>query len=76
MTLQEPFRKEVLRLVGSFFQGRPDKAKLWMSTKNPLFGNISPDSMLAMGRGQKLLQIVKYQLDEIHRLHEAIEEAE
>lgn len=40
------------------------KAKIWMGTQNPLLGNISPDTMLKIGRFDKLQQFIYDQMSE------------
>ncbi len=54
---------ECYRLVGEFFKGDKKKTNLWFESKNPLLGNVSPDDMLEMGRGWKLLKFLQAQLD-------------
>lgn len=36
-----------------------EKAALWMTTPNPMFGNIAPVTMIKAGRAQKVLQFIE-----------------
>ena len=57
---------EVRRLVKAHFNGDLNKTALWMSTANPLLGNVTPEAMVMAGREEKLLQFVKTQLESNH----------
>ena len=57
-------RNEVFTLVLEYFHGARDRAELWMTSKNPLLGDVTPDDMIAMGRGQKVLRWVRESLSE------------
>lgn len=61
---------EARRLVREHFQGDQDKTSRWMSTRNPMLGNHSPEDMVMAGREEKLLAFVKAQLEENHGLSE------
>ncbi|MES2215627.1 MAG: hypothetical protein V4485_06450 [Pseudomonadota bacterium] len=54
---------ECYRLVGEFFKKDKEKTKLWFESKNPLLGNISPEDMLSIGRGWKLLKFIQNQME-------------
>lgn|SRR5579859_4911248 len=41
-----------------------EKAKLWMTAKNPLLGNQTPLEMLSLGRYNKLVEFINTQLRE------------
>lgn len=41
-----------------------DKADTWMKTKNPHFGETSPQQLIAIGRGHKVKAFVEAQLQE------------
>jgi len=58
--------KEAFDLLRTFF---PDKTvcHVWMMTKNPMLGNVSPIDMLLVGRKKKLVQFIKTQLSENKR---------
>lgn len=58
---------EAQTLVAKFFDGDGAKTLLWMTTKNPLLGNLSPREMIQMGREDKLLKFVKESLAENER---------
>jgi hypothetical protein len=51
-------------LIDPFFGGDYDKIRLWMQIKNPGLGDLSPEEMIAMGKGAKLIQFIRTQLDE------------
>lgn len=51
------------RSILNFFSGDIDKARLWMNTENPMFGNIRPVDMVIMGRGEKLLKFIDASLE-------------
>ena len=36
----------------------PREATVWMTTKNPMLGNVSPVGMIAHGRGERLMRFV------------------
>jgi len=59
-------RKRLIAVIAlwDFFEGDLHKIALWMSNKNPLLGNISPESMIKVGRFGKLMQFIENQLDE------------
>lgn len=41
-----------------------EKASIWMTTKNPNFGNVSPMGLILRGRGNKVIQFIGYAKDE------------
>lgn len=55
---------EVFQLVRLFFDGSDKKAVAWMEAKNPLTGGVPPIWMVKLGRGRKLLRLVKEALRE------------
>lgn len=58
---------EVVQLVAGFFHNDHKKIRLWFSSPNPLLGGLAPNTMIAMGRRDKLLKFIKQQLDENER---------
>lgn len=56
-------RQMILNIITTFFND-PVKAEKWMTTDNPMLGDISPDLMLQIGRGEKLLRWIEVQLAE------------
>ena len=48
----------ICTLVAQFFAGDVTKTQLWLQTKHPLLGNISPRDMVRFGRHEKLQRIV------------------
>ena len=46
-----------VKAVNMFFNDEK-KADLWMWTKNPLLGNVTPVHMLQLGRFDKLIQFI------------------
>ena len=57
--LADPINWKIVKLVGQFFDGDLRKTLLWMRLENPMLGNISPNTMIALGRGGKLLQFIQ-----------------
>lgn len=53
----------ICSLVARFFEGDPLKTALWMRTRNPLLGEISPRDMIRYGRIKKLQRIVNDALE-------------
>lgn len=47
------------KLVFDFFQGDEAKAAAWFSSPNPTLGGVIPNDLIALGRGQKLLEHVR-----------------
>ena len=43
------------------------KVDLWMTTPNPLLGNVAPLDMIRKGRGRKLIQFVETSIEENKR---------
>lgn len=54
----------VQKLVMGFFDGDYIKTETWFNTANPMFGGVSPDMMIRLGRDEKLYDLVKQALDE------------
>lgn len=61
------YAAEARTLVAKFFDGNEEKTSLWMATKNPLLGNISPEDMIRLGRVDRLLKFIKDALAENER---------
>ena len=57
---------EVRQLVETYFEGNKDKVDVWFTTPNPLLGGLAPCTMLALGRGEKLLVWIKNSLEGNH----------
>ena len=53
--------QDLKQLLSLFFKNNT-KVEMWMETKNPLLGNISPDEMIAEGRIKKLVDFVRVQV--------------
>ena len=49
-------------LVENFFEGEPEKAKLWFSLPNPNLGGLTPNWMVEHGKVKKLLSFIKSSL--------------
>jgi len=64
---------EILRGLCDFFDYDIGNINLWLSSKNPLLGNVSPRQMIKFGRHEKLLEIVKYQLSQNRKPQESAE---
>ncbi len=58
MTEAKQIRK-CRRLVSEYFNGCKWKCELWFKTPNPMLGEISPNSMIKMGRVKKLLEFIQ-----------------
>ena len=50
--------------VYEYFGGNAEKTVAWMTTENPLLGNVTPYKMMEDGRSEKLLEWVEQQLSE------------
>lgn len=50
---------ELAKFLKDFFKDAPQKAILWILTKNPAFGGISPATLIGIGRGIKVLEFVR-----------------
>lgn len=50
--------EKILKLAAENFNGDAKKAALWLRSKNPILGGISPREMIRLGRYQKLLQVI------------------
>lgn len=61
---------EIRALLREFFGNDPKKIELWLDTKNPLLGGLSPMEMVHVGREEKLLEFVKTSLAENERSEE------
>ena len=48
----------VLKTVNNMFFHNEEKSKLWIESPNPLLGNVSPVSMLKIGRFDKLMRVI------------------
>lgn len=59
--------KEAAALVREFFGGDAVKTAEWFTSPNPLLGMITPQQLIDLGRGEKLLKFVKDQLEENKR---------
>jgi len=46
------------------------QVKLWMNEKNPAFGMMSPDFLIVMGKGEKVLKFVTATVEENKGFHE------
>jgi hypothetical protein len=42
-----------------FFKEEPAKAVKWLLIPNPMFGGISANSLIAIGRGYKVIEFMK-----------------
>ena len=60
-------REEIERLLMEFFRNDAEKVRVWMESPNPMLGWLVPNKMLEVGRGEKLLKIVRQSLAENDR---------
>ena len=51
--------KYIAEHLSEFFKDEPAKAVMWLLIPNPNFGNISPNSLIAIGRGHKVIEFMK-----------------
>lgn len=56
---------EAFKLVEQYFNylGKPQRAHKWFATPNPLLGDVSPITMIKLGREEKLLNFIKHALE-------------
>lgn len=54
--------EEALNLVKCYFKKEPEKYNLWLTTKNPFLGGVSPVWMIAVGRQDKLINFIEERL--------------
>jgi hypothetical protein len=52
-------REEINRLLRVFFKHTPEKIEVWLNTPNLNFGGCSPNKLIQLGRGHKVLAFVK-----------------
>lgn len=52
-------------LVLDFFKNDKEKVNTWFMTENPGLGDVSPISMVMVGRSKKLLAFVESRLEEL-----------
>jgi hypothetical protein len=50
--------KATKEMIKDFFKAEPKKVGYWIQTPNPLLGEISPLTMIVMGRFEKLEQFI------------------
>ena len=60
----QPEWVEAIALLTAFFDGDELKARRWMEARNPLLGYMRPASLMALGRGNKVVKLIKTQLAE------------
>ncbi len=49
----------IFRMLDKHFEGNWEKANLWIITKNPLLGDVSPLEMMTHCRHERLLEFIK-----------------
>lgn len=57
-------QKEIEKLIAGSLGWDHVKVRRWMLMPNPLLGGVTPDEMIAMGLGEKLIKTVKSLLEE------------
>lgn len=69
LEVQERMREwaNVLNLVAEHFNGDARKTALWLTTSNPLLGNMAPRDMIRFGRYKKLFKFIFNALSENKR---------
>lgn len=53
----------ILELVDEFFDGDHNRGIDWLTTKNPMLGNVTPSEMVTSGKIEKLHKFVKSQTE-------------
>lgn len=56
MSIRE--QQEIIKLVMKNMNWDAAKATLWYVTANPFLGNVSPSTLVSMGRGHKVLAFI------------------
>lgn len=52
-------QKKIMSLLMEFFKQDIEKVIWWMTTQNPLLGNVAPVVFLRLGRTDKLLKFIE-----------------
>ena len=47
-------------LVADFFKGDMAKTRIWFDTPSYQMGGISPNTLIRLGRGEKLAEMIQY----------------
>jgi hypothetical protein len=55
--------QETIYRLDEFFKDHPHKTAKWLTTKNPLLGNVEPINFFLIGRGHRVLYFVICSLD-------------
>ena len=53
----------ILIMIWQYFDYDTHKCNLWLKTKNPAIGGITPEEMIKNGRADKLLLFIKNAID-------------
>jgi hypothetical protein len=56
--------REIMNLVLKFFGDDYDRTTLWFRLPNPSLGDLSPNTLIRMGRIEKLAEFVRNAMDE------------
>ena len=68
---------DAVELLLGFFGGDVEKTKLWLKTKNPQLGNVTPFHMYRIGKADKVLKFIKSALEDNELLNkQKLEEAQ
>jgi hypothetical protein len=51
--------QEIMGLVMQYFDGNAERAMLWFQSPNPSLGDLSPHTLISMGRINKLAEFVR-----------------
>jgi hypothetical protein len=65
-TLEQKQQAEILFRVKSLMQWEEKKALLWYQSINPLLGGTTPETLVRLGRGHKVLGFIKGAEDDSH----------
>lgn len=61
---QSQLYREINSILFDVFHGSLSKIEKWWHTGNPNFGGSSPKYLLVMGRGHKILALIKEVMEE------------
>lgn len=50
---------KIKALARAYFDGDEGKVRLWLMLPNPLFGNMSPQQMIDVGRADMVLRVAE-----------------
>jgi hypothetical protein len=75
-SVKESNIKEIVGLLAEFFENDDTKIITWLNMRNYGLGDISPASLIKVGRSKKVLQFIKAAKDESWGYSRSEEEGE